>query len=135
VLLPERTRSLVGLFLCLHTAQLGGWTGRTTYDAMTLVGKSAFSHSLTLRRTQILNNLKILTTAILYKFMMNAELSPLQWRMLLVLTGSSILSQVCVCVCEREREWSRPAVAGAIPKARPDLARERHISRMSHMVR
>lgn len=46
---------------------------------------------------QILNNLKILTTAILYKFMMNAELSPLQWRMLLVLTGSSILSQFGGC--------------------------------------
>jgi hypothetical protein len=44
---------------------------------------------------QILNNLKILTTAILYRFMMKVELSPLQWRMLLVLTGSSVLSQVC----------------------------------------
>lgn len=43
---------------------------------------------------QILNNLKILTTALLYRFMMKVELSPLQWRMLLVLTGSSVLSQV-----------------------------------------
>jgi hypothetical protein len=43
---------------------------------------------------QILNNLKILTTAVLYRIMMKVELSPLQWRMLIVLTGASVLSQV-----------------------------------------
>mmetsp|Transcript_20693 Transcript_20693/g.39327 ORF Transcript_20693/g.39327 Transcript_20693/m.39327 type:complete len:334 (-) Transcript_20693:458-1459(-) len=46
---------------------------------------------------QILNNIKILTTAILFKFMMNADVSPLQWRMLLVLMAGSIMSQLGGC--------------------------------------
>ncbi|KAK3257960.1 hypothetical protein CYMTET_32970, partial [Cymbomonas tetramitiformis] len=46
---------------------------------------------------QILNNIKILTTAVLFTFMMNATVSPLQWRMLFLLMAGSIMSQLGSC--------------------------------------
>eukprot|EP00238_Polyblepharides_amylifera_P014601 CAMPEP_0196600278 /NCGR_PEP_ID=MMETSP1081-20130531/95304_1 /TAXON_ID=36882 /ORGANISM="Pyramimonas amylifera, Strain CCMP720" /LENGTH=227 /DNA_ID=CAMNT_0041926107 /DNA_START=488 /DNA_END=1171 /DNA_ORIENTATION=+ len=46
---------------------------------------------------QILNNLKILSTACLFKMIMGANVSPLQWRMLVVLVLGSIMSQMGGC--------------------------------------
>jgi len=46
---------------------------------------------------QILNNIKILTTAVLFKYMMNVDVSGLQWRMLFVLCAGSITSQLGSC--------------------------------------
>uniref|UniRef100_A0A7S0RXU2 CMP-sialic acid transporter n=1 Tax=Pyramimonas obovata TaxID=1411642 RepID=A0A7S0RXU2_9CHLO len=47
---------------------------------------------------QILNNIKILTTAVLFKYMMHVDVSGLQWRMLFVLCAGSVTSQLGSCV-------------------------------------
>lgn len=46
---------------------------------------------------QLLNNMKILATAVLFRIVMKAYISPVQWRMLCVLTAGAFVSQLETC--------------------------------------
>mmetsp|Transcript_11655 Transcript_11655/g.13858 ORF Transcript_11655/g.13858 Transcript_11655/m.13858 type:complete len:365 (+) Transcript_11655:333-1427(+) len=46
---------------------------------------------------QILANMKIIITAVVFRLMMKADIKPLQWRMVLVLSAASIISQLGAC--------------------------------------
>lgn len=49
---------------------------------------------------QLLNNLKILATAVFFRLIMKVHLNSLQWRMLIMLTVGCTMSQLTGCVAE-----------------------------------
>lgn len=49
---------------------------------------------------QLLNNLKILATAVFFRIIMKVELNSLQWRMLIMLTVGCTMSQLTGCAAE-----------------------------------
>jgi drug/metabolite transporter (DMT)-like permease len=49
---------------------------------------------------QLLNNLKILATAVFFRLIMKVKLNDLQWRMLIILTVGCTVSQLTGCVAE-----------------------------------
>jgi len=51
---------------------------------------------------QILNNLKIVTAAILFQVALKKNLSPLRWRAVILLTFGSLISQLKDCIAEGE---------------------------------
>lgn len=75
----------------------------TSIHPPTRYSKPGYIHLPVPPRAQVLGNLKIATTALLFRLMLGRRVSVLQWLALLLLTTGTTVSQVrvfvCVCCC------------------------------------
>lgn len=113
-LLSEITKLCMSAALLYHTMQQAGGNLQLDYSQGTVLTAAVpallyfISNNLNFiiikelgpTNFQLLNNLKILATAVFFRLIMKVQLNNLQWRMLILLTIGCTMSQLSGCIKE-----------------------------------